>query len=194
MTCPLCDADLERATLLPAAGSDPDLRGFRCPNGHGTFLAADLYFAWRDRHEPSGDGGALAPSSDAVGDVKRAKLCPQDRRIMGRYRVSPDGFWLDRCATCGGVWFDGDEWVATVKAGLVDHLPTLFSDAWQRQVENASSDYSWDDRLRERIGADDLHRVDAFRAWLWSHPERSVILARLGERPAAPSDQPAETA
>ena len=184
MTCPLCDADVERAALLPADGDVPALRGFRCPNGHGTFLPSDLYFAWRESHEPSEERAPHVPSSEEVGDVKRAKLCPQDHRIMGRYRVTPEGgFWLDRCATCGGVWFDGDEWDATVEAGLLDRLPTLLSDAWQRQVQTEASESYWDARLRERIGDDDLARVDAFRAWAWAHPDRHLLFSRLRERP-----------
>ena len=184
MTCPLCDAEFERAALLPADGDEPELRGFRCPNGDGVFLPSDLYFAWRDRHEPATEADPEVPPSDEVGDVKRAKLCPQDGRIMRRYRVSAEGgFWLDRCGACGGVWFDGDEWDASVAAGLLDRLPTLFSAAWQRQIEQSASERYWDDRLRTRIGADDLDRVDAFREWAWAHPERSLIMARLGERP-----------
>ena len=189
MTCPLCDAEFERAALLDADGDTPELRGFRCPQGHGVFLPSDLYFAWRDRYEPSPEADAMVPPSDEVGDVKRAKLCPQDGRIMRRYRVSPEGgFWLDRCGACGGVWFDGDEWKATAAAGLLDRLPTLFSDAWQRQIEQSSSTRYWDDRLRDRIGADDLARVDDFREWAWGHPERSLIMARLGERPDETAD------
>lgn len=184
MTCPLCSAALDQALLLDADGEAPVLRGFACPEGHGTFLPSDLYFAWRDRHEPAGEPSSDVPSSDEVGDVKRAKLCPQDGRIMRRARVSADdGFWLDRCATCGGVWFDGDEWAATVEAGLLDALPSFFSDAWQRQVEEARAAGYWDAKLRERVGAGDLRRIDDFRAWVWAHPEREVLFARLNERP-----------
>ena len=186
MTCPLCAAELERATLLTEADGVAALRGFRCPHEHGVFLAADLYFAWREGHEVGAEPGGIVPSSDEVGDVKRAKLCPQDGRIMSRFRTSHDGgFWLDRCATCGGIWFDGDEWDATVRLGLLDHLPSFFSDAWRRQVERESAERSHEVRLRERVGADDLGRVDEFRDWLWAHPERGALMARLTERPEA---------
>ena len=186
MTCPVCDAALQRAPLLPGDGDAPDLRGFRCPNAHGLFLPSDLYFAWREGHEPVVDGGGLIPSPDAVGDVKKPKLCPQDGRIMGRYKVGAGNtFWLDRCATCSGVWFDGDEWEATVEAGLLDHLPSIVTDAWQRTIEDDEAASTRAGTLRDRLGADDLERIDAFRTWAWAHPERHVILARLGERPEA---------
>lgn len=192
MTCPLCDAELERSTLLDPSDGVPGLRGFRCPRGHGSFLPADLYFAWRERHEPADAPAEAVPSSDEVGDVKRAKLCPQDERIMSRYRVHPEGgFWLDRCATCGGVWFDGEEWDATVEAGLLDRLPTLLTDAWQRQAERAVAADGYEDRLRDRLG-EDLDRVDGFRQWVWQHPQRHLIFSRLRERPGetAPTDAP----
>lgn len=185
MTCPVCGTALERATLLAADDGHAELRGFRCPRGHGVFLPSDLYFEWREGHAPSAADGAL-PSAEDVGDVKRPKLCPQDGRIMGRYKVGGEGsFWLDRCGTCGGVWFDGDEWDATVAAGLLAELPAVVSDAWQRDVEAAEAADRREARLRERVGADDLERADAFRAWLWAHPERSLLLARLGTAPDA---------
>ena len=187
MTCPLCTAALDRTTLL-ASGDAPELRGFACPNGHGTFLPSDLYFAWREGREPSDASGAL-PASEAVGDVKQAKLCPQDGRIMRRYRTDAEGFWLDRCSTCGGVWFDGDEWDATVEAGLVERLGAIFSDAWQRNVEEALTAQRWDDKLEAEIGADDLARIDAFRAWAWEHPQRHLVFARVQERPASGAEE-----
>ena len=184
MTCPICPADLHRADLLASGDGAPELRGFRCPEGHGAFLPADLYFAWREGREPSGATAEL-PDSESVGDVKRAKLCPQDGRIMRRYRTSAEGgFWLDRCGTCGGVWFDGAEWDATVEAGLTGVLETIFSDAYQRHAEDARTAQDWDGRLADEMGADDLARVDAFREWAWAHPQRHFVFARLQERPA----------
>ena len=184
MTCPICSSLLNQATLLAADSGEPELRGFRCPDGHGVFLPSDLYFAWRDRHEPPTEPSGHVPSSDEVGDVKRAKLCPQDGRIMRRARVSLEGgFWLDRCGTCGGVWFDGSEWDATVTAGLLDVLPSFFSDAWTRQTEEVRAAEHWQHQLEARVGKNDLDRIDAFRSWAWSHPEREVVFARLNERP-----------
>lgn len=185
MNCPVCGADLERASLLDASAEDPTLRGFRCPGGHGVFLPSDLYFAWRERHAPAEQAPSSVPPSGAVGDLKQAKLCPQNARIMRRAQTGPDGFWLDRCATCGGVWFDGQEWEATVEAGLLDLLPTLFTDAWQRQIDEAQTAEHWQSTLEEQIGADDLARVDAFREWAWAHPLRHLVMARLTERPEA---------
>ena len=185
MTCSLCDAALERTALLASGDGAPELRGFACPNGHGSFLPSDLYFAWREGRDASDAGGAL-PDSEDVGDVKRAKLCPQDGRIMRRYRTSAEGgFWLDRCSTCGGAWFDGDEWAAIAEAGLAAHLATIFSDAWQREAEEARTAQRWDNRLTDEMGVADLSRVDDFRAWAWAHPQRHFIFARLQERPDA---------
>lgn len=185
MDCPLCDAALDRTELLASGDGAPELRGFTCPNGHGSFLPADLYFAWREGREASDASGRL-PDSEDVGDIKKAKLCPQDGRIMRRYRTSADGgFWLDRCSTCGGVWFDGDEWAAMVEVGLVAGLATIFSDAWQRQVEEARTAQRWTDKLASEIGADDLAKIDAFKEWVWAHPQRHLVFARLQERPEA---------
>ena len=184
MTCPVCHSGLTRDTLLAGDGDTPDLRGFRCPKGHGVFLPSDLYFAWREGHEASAEAGGLVPDSADVGDLKQPKLCPQDGRIMGRYKVGGEAsFWLDRCGTCSGVWFDGDEWNATVQAGLLGQLPTIVSDAWQRDSESAQAAQMRTARLRDQIRGEDLDRVDAFHAWVWEHPERHIILARLSEAP-----------
>lgn len=183
MTCPLCDLTLDPATLLPAEGSGAALRGFRCTHCHGAFVPSDLYAGWHEPREASGkvDLGAIP---DDAGDVKRAKLCPQDGRIMRRYRVTADGaFWIDRCSACGGVWFDGGEWEATVEAGLHESLPQIFSDAWQRAAEEAAAVATRHERLVEAAGPVDVERTDAFRAWVWAHPQRHLLLARVNERP-----------
>ena len=187
MTCPLCAADLVSATLL-VDDEGPDLRGAQCPAGHGRFLPSDLYLAWREGHDSAESTGVPIPPADAVGDVKAPKRCPEDGHIMSRYRVGdPASFWLDRCGSCHGVWFDGGEWEATVESGLLDQLPAIVSDAWQRAIEDTDAERHRTDRLRARIGADDLDRIDAFREWVWAHPARHVILARVGERPEAPA-------
>ena len=183
MNCPICDTALDRASLLPADDSGSELRGFRCARGHGVFLPSDLYFDWRDGREPTRDLD-LSAASGEVGDVKRAKLCPQDGRIMGRYRSAGDkGFWIDRCSTCGGAWFDGAEWEATVTAGLHEALPHVFTDAWQREAEEATAAAARRERLVESVGSDDLDRADEFREWVWSHPHRHLLIARISERP-----------
>ena len=190
MTCPICGTALERVLLLPANDSGTDLRGFRCSQGHGVFLPSDLYFDWRDGREPRRDLDLSAVSGD-VGDVLQAKLCPQDGRIMGRYRSAGDGgYWIDRCSTCGGVWFDGSEWEATVAAGLHESLPQVFSDSWQREAEEATAAAARRQRLAAAVGAGDLERTDAFRAWVWSHPQRHLLIARVNEPPGASSGPP----
>jgi Zn-finger nucleic acid-binding protein len=183
MTCPICDSSLEHTVLLAADESGGDLRGFRCPRDHGVFLPSDLYFDWRDERKQTGNLD-LAAVSDDVGDMRQAKLCPQDGRIMARYRSgSAAGFWIDRCGTCGGTWFDGSEWEATVSTGLHEALTNVFSDAWQREVEEAAVAAQRRERLAESVGESDLRRADEFREWVWSHPQRHLLLARVCERP-----------
>ncbi len=181
MNCPICDTPLERLTLFRADGFGAELRGFGCSQGHGVFLPSDLYFDWRDRHEPRQVLDLSVVTGD-VGDAKRAKLCPQDGRIMLRYRSGGDrGFWIDRCGTCGGVWFDGSEWEATVAAGLHERLPRVFSDAWERDAEEESAVAARRKRLADAVGPDDLARADAFWEWVSSHPQRHLLLARVSE-------------
>jgi len=184
MTCPVCERTLQQAVLLEPDGERPSLRGFRCSAGHGVFLPSDLYFSWRDT-STSGPAEALdSPLSDEVGDIKQAKLCPQDSHIMSRYRVAEEGsFWLDRCATCGGTWFDGTEWDATVQADLHKQLPRVFSDSWQRDMVERSIDTFHARRLAEWIGDQDVQKAEAFREWVWNHEHSALLLARVLERP-----------
>lgn len=192
MNCPLCHQLLDRATLLSTQDGTPELSGYSCPEGHGVFLPADFYFAWHDNRTPKTTLD-LAQVSDDVGDVKRAKLCPQDGRIMTRYRVGGEGsFWLDRCGTCGGAWFDGSEWDVSVAAGLHEALPRVFTEEWQREFEDEAHARARRERLRRTLGTVDLERVEAFRAWAWAHPQRHLLLARLNERPSTPPAQTPE--
>ena len=150
MNCSICRTPLERATLLAGDGGAPDLRGFRCPSDGGVFLPSDLYFAWREGPREH-DGGARPQPSDVI-DVHKPKLCPQDGHIMLRYHLAPAAdFWIDRCSACGGVWFDPQEWEATLSIGLHEHLPLLVSDAWQREREAAASRHFHE----ARTGGDD---------------------------------------
>lgn len=184
MTCPICDAAFERADLLPSDDAGDGLRGFRCPRGHGLFLPSDRYHDWRDGRDLDGAPTPDAAPADDVGDVKKAKLCPQDGRIMGRYRAGAGAdFWIDRCASCGGVWFDGSEWDATVAAGLHRVLPRIFTDDWQLAAEDALAAGDRRARLLRTVGEEDLNRADAFRDWVWAHAERHLLLARVNEPP-----------
>ena len=187
MNCSICRTPLERATLLVGEDGASDLRGFRCPRDGGVFLPSDLYFAWRERHA-EGDTG-FAPRPKDVVDVHKPKLCPQDGHIMLRHHLEPAAsFWIDRCGVCGGVWFDPQEWEATVAAGLHEHLPLLVSDAWQREREAAASRHFHEERLRQALGNLDFERVETFRRWVERHEQAHLIWPRL--RPDADGSAP----
>ena len=188
MNCPVCERTLQQAVLLDSSKERPDLRGFRCSAGHGVYLPSDLYFSWRETAATSSTEPPESDLNEDVGDIMQAKLCPQDSRIMTRYRVASEGgFWLDRCATCGGIWFDGAEWDATVAAGLHEQLPRVFSDSWQRAMIERSVEAFHARRRSEWIGHEDLQRVESFREWVWGHEHSALLLARVLERPEAAS-------
>ena len=85
MNCPLCDRALDPTTLLEAEGDRPALQGFRCPDGHGVFLPSDVYVEWQATDDASApDAESVTIDAGDVGDVKRAKLCPQE---IGRAHV-----------------------------------------------------------------------------------------------------------
>lgn len=111
MQCPKCVA----FELLPAFH----------PDAHGLEMAAQP-------HMCSHCGGLWMPSATAIGLIKSKALlqpvviddpaairardakvgtCPNNHGILIRITIfDNEPYTLERCAECGGMWFDGGEW------------------------------------------------------------------------------------
>lgn len=170
----VCDshAELQRAELAPG------LAALRCPSCHGHRLDMADYERWRDDAQPASTDDDVPPMAPDAG--ARARPCPACTRLMSRYRVgaTPD-FRLDRCAPCGGVWFDAGEWPALVQAGLAQRLGDVVSDAWQRRVQTDEQRARRLAVLHAKHGEACLTELARVRTWLDAQPHRDELLALL---------------
>ena len=174
MTCPVC-----KNTPLKSTALEQQLKASNCSSCQGQWIGATDYWQWLERQ------GETRPEKEPdsipleVADHQKAKLCPECRRIMLRYKVGHGlTFTLDQCSSCNGIWFDANEWEALRQRNLHDEVHLVFSAPWQAQVRR--------EEARQVLAAlytewfeDDYDKIKAFKAWMADHPQREKILDYL---------------
>jgi Zn-finger nucleic acid-binding protein len=174
--------------LLPAQ-ADALLPALRCQQCRGQFVRGEHYFAWLDRRDraaaegpsPQPTAASFAAAATTHDDsARRALLCPDCGRLMTRYRVGHGtAFHLDRCAACGGIWFDAAEFETLRALALHDQVHFVFSAAWQADVAREQQVRAARDRLHARLGDADLAQLERLTEWLDAHPHRAELIAYL---------------
>jgi Zn-finger nucleic acid-binding protein len=178
MNCPKCPqtalAKLRETSPLPA---------WSCPRCGGTWIA---------------DGkalGAVPPVGLPVGEAqnneldRKAGVCPQGHGLLTRAQTHLDGgFFLERCTTCWGVWFDQGEWHRIAAAGLASGLFEIWSTFWQKERRREQARDHLRVHLIDELGEDFVSRIESIAADLKEHPSRSLGVAYLlaclrGDRP-----------
>jgi Zn-finger nucleic acid-binding protein len=189
MICPVCkNAELREQEL------ETNLKTSCCDQCGGHWVPSSQYWDWR-----GGQGGAETepeenvPSSETaieedgsseivVEDHKEAKICPECSHILTRRPVGRGlDFSLDRCGTCGGLWFDKNEWQVLKRHGLHEEVHFIFSAAWQAQVAKADKTRAYEERLQRLLGTEEFARAVEVRQWLQAHPHRNSLLAFLSQ-------------
>jgi hypothetical protein len=122
--------------------------------------------------EPS-DTGSDLPDYD-----KRTGLCPSGHGIMIRARVDIDEpFYLEKCATCGGIWFDNGEWIRLAGNNLVDVLGSIWSKSWQRKQSREKSRDNFIEMNRRLLGDLLFDEIMDLSKKLKDHPEKDRAIA-----------------
>lgn len=176
MKCPVC-----RTLDLAVVHLDSHLPAFGCPDCGGNWLSSGRYHEWLAQHGPTlpekpyeGPGLALADNQDA-------KLCPECRRILLRYRVGHGvDFTLDQCSACNGVWLDRNEWEALKGRNLHDEIHLIFTVPRQSQARQEESRKRLAGIYGKHFGGD-YAEVRRIREWIDAHPEKQRILAYLSD-------------
>jgi Zn-finger nucleic acid-binding protein len=118
---------------------------------------------------------------DKGADLK-AGLCPHGHGILIRARLDLDPvFYLDRCMTCNGVWFDSGEWERVAAAGLAQGLFELWSHSFRRgqRMEKARSEYL--ELMKQRLGENVFNGINELAGLLKDHTYQKQALAFLHE-------------
>lgn len=174
MYCPICDS----SPLVPKK-LEKNLRSNTCLKCQGEWITAKAYWGWLEAH---GDPSPEVASDEflPVEVESKAKICPQDGRILRRFQIFPNaGFYLDRCSSCQGVWFDAKEWAALKERELHDEVHLLFGKLWQEALLAQERRERFEIMYLDRFGAEDYGRIQEIRRWLDQHPKAEILLAYL---------------
>jgi len=167
MNCPKCTDQ-----KLRKSGFDAPFDCFTCG---GMWLAhADLpdFFDHLQSSSDSETGHSL--NDDKTG------LCPAGHGIMLRARIdAEEPFFLEKCGTCGGIWFDHGEWHRIVNAHLADRIHEIWCRAWQIQQQKDKSRQTYLDSNKKLLGSELFERLMKLSEDLKAHPEKGRAIALL---------------
>lgn len=176
MQCPLCQK--------PTFGNknlDENLQARECSKCGGYWISSSRYHKWLETHGQALPEKPLTEVGLTVEDSQSAKLCPECGRIMIKYKVGHGvTFYLDRCAGCGGVWLDKNEWEVLKSRNLHDDLHCIFTTHWQQGVLAEETAKRLESIYAEKFGAD-YEEINRFKGWLEDRPAKSEILAFLSD-------------
>jgi len=173
MECPAC-----KKRSLSVIELVPNLSGSICEKCKGTWISRNNYDAWRSKQK--GDLPEISTLTEiAINEPLKPKLCPQCRHLLLPYRV---GHWLsfsiDYCGTCGGIWFDQDEWPAIKAKNLHDNLHEIVSSHWQAAVRQEETQKLIEQTYKRLLGTT-YDKAFETRDWLRKQSKKGLILAYL---------------
>jgi Zn-finger nucleic acid-binding protein len=175
MKCPVCKKDTLETLML-----EDNLPAKTCSECGGIWISSNAYSMWlhakgTDLPEKPGDR-----PFDPTWDTKELKLCADCGHILARYKIFPDvDFYLHRCHSCNGIWFDKNEWDALVARNLHDNLNDFFTHPWQEKLHKQESAHRMEELYLSKFGPADYEYIQKVRAWLKDHPQRNMLLAFL---------------
>ena len=178
MNCPVC-----KSRSLSVEEIEPNLKGLICKNCRGQWIHSYQYWKWHEKFSKSipekpYDSDDKLPVQDST----TAKICPECRHILIHFPVGHElDFTIERCANCGGMWFDNNEWQALKQKNLHDDVHLIFSAIWQSQIRKESHRKSMEEFYREKFGPQDFRKITEIKHWLQNHSCRSELLAFLQE-------------
>ena len=124
---------------------------------------------------------AARPNPEAAAEADaRTGLCPLGHGIMRRAKVElSEPFFLERCASCGGIWFDEGELGRLANSSLLMHLFDLWSSDWQLRQRKAKAAQAQAQRLRSLLDPPAQEALVRASALLAEHPEPAQVIARF---------------
>jgi len=182
--CPKCVSQL--LVAVEGTRSKVGSSALQCANCSGFWVAPEVValpgivplLTARDAHPKQ------SPDQD-----KRTGQCPDGHGLLRRARVTwHDPYFLERCARCGGVWFDAGEWSRAAEDELFSNLSEVWSPAWRKQLSDDQSHASLEVDLRAKLGRELFDLLHAVASRLEAHPHRGVALAYLVERLKHPAE------
>jgi Zn-finger nucleic acid-binding protein len=167
---------------LMATKLETDLSAFACSHCDGAWVRDVDYRTWRTAHGEDLPEKTGEPTSIQIAQFEVARLCPDCKRILIKYKIGHDvNFMVDRCGGCGGVWLDKDEWVTLKDRNLHDNLNDFFTEPWQSEVRRDEVRRNMEFIYKTKFGDEDYERMKSFKMWMDKHSMRHEILAFVSD-------------
>ncbi len=176
MKCPCC----LKHPLSPITLEDR-LQVDACDQCGGYWLDPEKYDSWLEQRE------VTLPEKEPVAELEindnsQVKICPNCGSILLKYRVgNGTKFFIDRCGSCHGVWFDCNEWEALKQRNFHDEINHIFSQSWQEKVRQQENAENLDRIYQKKFGRKDYEEAQKIWAWLRTRPEYQGLLAYLND-------------
>jgi Zn-finger nucleic acid-binding protein len=175
MNCPVCKIPLKNTDQL-----EPQLTARICTQCNGHWVNSYQYWKWRDTQKGVISDIPPGEKSIAVKDTNNAKICPECNRLLFSSKVGHGlKFSLDRCAFCGGLWFDSNEWEALKQAGLHLDAHTIFTKVWQQEIRKQEIKEDYERSYAQRFGEDAYKEIKRIRNWIQNNPKKEDLLRYL---------------
>jgi Zn-finger nucleic acid-binding protein len=178
MKCPVC-----KSSYLHSLETEELPQRLVCDDCGGIWIKAFQYWKWLEAH---GANLPERPSEEStklpVADSTKAKLCPECGHILTRRMVGHGiDFQIDRCGTCGGIWFDKNEWEILKSRNLHDDIHFIFSSAWQHRIIEEQQKKTYEKRIETILGNPDIVKLKDMKLWIAGHPKRTTMMAFLSD-------------
>lgn len=179
--CPIC-----KSIDLQVCYHDDQPPVSECSSCGGTWLRANEYAQWLKTQTPGKYN--LSASQEAsqrfpVTDSMLAAVCPDCGHFLRKYRVASSmDFQLDRCSNCNGVWLDHNEWQILQAADLHDEINQIFTQPWQKHIQDELAAKRLEAIYLEKFGESDYTKIKAIREWLLASPNRNMLIAYLVDK------------
>lgn len=172
MKCPVCKIDTLNSVKL-----DENLQAYRCGRCQGHWIKSFQYWKWLNTQA---DQTNNMPETEViplpVKDSKEAKICIECGHFLIRNKVGHGlNFYLDKCANCGGIWLDKNEWETLKSHNLHDDILLVFSASWQADNRQQELEKVNKETIMSRIGEETYNSILNFCSWLNQHDHKDDI-------------------
>ncbi len=107
-------------------------------------------------------------------------ICPEGHGIMTRAKIdTEEPFYLEKCSSCGGIWFDAGEWEKLATNNLIENINDFWCKSWQRKHKKEKDRQNYLENNKQIIGTEVFEKIMELSEILKNHPEKGRALALL---------------
>jgi Zn-finger nucleic acid-binding protein len=111
---------------------------------------------------------------------EKTGLCPSGHGILLRAKIDIDEpFFLEKCGTCGGIWFDNGEWQRIANNNLSESISEFWCRSWQIKQSKEKSRKNYLKINRNFLGSELFEELMRLSEILKKHPEKGRAIALL---------------